>query len=145
MPVARSSYWIDCVDKMSELEDLYGFDYVVGYYLRSRWYSKEVSRGGHKGKPTQIGISAKIPDSDPETEWMTAGQVNFGIVTEELTALARNLEKDLMETRHKLFKDALVLDWREIDEAYQVDMESEFSDVEDIFEVLRPKTPEWVE
>jgi hypothetical protein len=65
MPVSRSSYWIDCVDKMSEFEDLYGFDFVVGYYLRSRWYSKEVSRGGQKGKPTQIGISAKIPDSDP--------------------------------------------------------------------------------
>jgi hypothetical protein len=76
---------------------------------------------------------------------MIAKQVNFAIVTQELTVLAGNLEKDLMETRHKLFKDAMVLDWGEIDEAYQVDMESEFSDVEDIFEVLRPKTPEYVE
>ena len=65
LPVAHGSYWIDCIDKMSELEDLYGFEYVVGYYLRSRWYSKEVSRGNHKGRPTQIGVSAKNPDPDP--------------------------------------------------------------------------------
>ena len=76
---------------------------------------------------------------------MTTWQANVAIVTQDLTMLAGNLEKDLTETRHKLFKDAVVLNWEEIDEAYQVDMESEFSEAEDIFEALRPKTPEYVE